>query len=80
MKLLYLEANIRLWEMSATHVGLRTFLRALSFTRFNEEVRTSVIEVSLSLLAFKVRYSNPCTGLNRPSGFQEAEAPRFREH
>ena len=26
------------------------------------------------------RYSNPCTGLDRPLGFQEVEAPRFRDN
>ena len=25
-------------------------------------------------------YSNTCTGLNRPLGFQEVEAPRFRDN
>jgi hypothetical protein len=32
----------------------------------------------MAVLTGSTRYSNPCTGLDSPSGFQEVEAPRFQ--
>jgi hypothetical protein len=48
-----------------------------SFMRFHSTGIT--VSVYKAIVTVK-RYNNPITGLDRPIGFQEAEAPRFQEN
>jgi hypothetical protein len=51
-----------------------------TFNTAGIEIRVDLKRKVLVQICKKVRKSSPITGLNRPRGFQDVEAPRYQDN